>query len=315
MIRRGRLFLLLPLLLAPAANAAAQSGLSGDLVVFNAGSLAVPFQRLLRAFEEFHPEVTAKQENSGSLAAVRKITELGRVPDIVALADRTLFPALLEPDHTDWHVTFASNAMVLAVAPDRASRGMPSSTTWPDSLVRPGVRLGRADPEIDPAGYRALMVFQLAEGYYQRPGLTDQLLERAEPRYMRPKSVDLVVLLQLGELDYAWLYSSVASFHGLPVVELPAEVNLSDRAFADRYGAAVVRVPGQSRAPGDMVTITGSPIEVALSIPRAAPNRPAAEAFVAFLLSEAGRTVMEEVGLVALDPPVLAGTPPSSLVP
>ena len=159
------------------------------------------------------------------------------------------------------------------------------------------------------------MVFQLSERHYQRPGLAAQLLERADPRYMRPKSVDLVVLLQLGELDYAWLYSSVARFHGLPVVELPAEVNLSDRAFADRYGTAVVRVPGQSRAPGDTVTIAGSPIEVALAIPRAAANRPAAEAFVAFLLSETGRTVMADVGLVALDPPVMTGTPPASLVP
>ena len=116
MIRPRRLFVLLPLLLAPAASAVAQSGLSGDLVVFNAGSLAVPFQRLLRAFGEAHPEITAKQENSGSLAAVRKVTELGRVPDVIALADRTLFPALLEPEYTRWSVTFASNAMAPPVS-------------------------------------------------------------------------------------------------------------------------------------------------------------------------------------------------------
>ena len=307
---------IVPLSLLASGPVECQDGaLQGDLVVFNAGSMAVPFHRLLQAFGRRHPGIRVSQEHSGSLAAVRKVTELGRVPDVLVLADRTLFGALLEPSLVTWHLTFARNSMVLAVAPGVASRSTPSHDTWPDSLLRSGVRWGFADPTIDPAGYRTLMVFDLAERHYQRMGLAALLLDRADPRYQRPKSVDLVVLLQLGELDYAWLYASVARFHGLPVVELPPAVNLSDRAFAEAYSLAVVRVPGRSGAPGDTVSVAGSPIELALSIPIDAPNPAIAEAFVQFVLSPDGQAILEDTGLLTVDPPVVAGDPPASLFP
>ena len=301
-------------LLAPGPLECQDASLTGELVVYNAGSLAVPFHRLLEAFGERHPDVRADQEHSGSLAAVRKLTELGRIPDVLALADRTLFPTLLQPRYVTWNVTFVRNAMVLAVAPDQASRSMPTPTSWPDSLLKPGVRWGFADPMLDPAGYRAFMVFDLAERHYERPGLAARLREHANRRYQRPKSVDLVALLQLGELDYAWLYASVARFHGLPVVELPSEVNLSDQAFADTYRLAVVEVPGRSSDPHDRVTVTGSPIELALSIPTEAEHPEVAEAFVRFVLSSEGQAILEDAGLMPIQPPVFSGIPPAGLL-
>ena len=187
MTSRCFLAAMVPLSLFTAGPAECQGGiLHGELVVFNAGSMAVPFHRLLQAFGARHPGVRVSQENSGSLAAVRKLTELGRIPDVLVLADQTLFPALLQPRHVTWHLTFASNSMVLAVAPGLASRSMPSGDTWPDSLLRPGVRWGFADPAIDPAGYRTLMVFDLAGRHHHRPGLAAQLRDRADSRYQRP---------------------------------------------------------------------------------------------------------------------------------
>ncbi len=73
------------LLSAPAA--VAQAPVAGPLVVFNAGSLAKPFSDLLRAFRTRHPEVMLAQENSGSLEAARKLTDLGKIPDVIGVAD------------------------------------------------------------------------------------------------------------------------------------------------------------------------------------------------------------------------------------
>src|SRR5919107_660328 len=61
--------------------AAAQAPLSGPLVVFNAGSLAKAFAELLRAFRTRHPDVVPAQENSGSLEADRKQTNMGKIHD------------------------------------------------------------------------------------------------------------------------------------------------------------------------------------------------------------------------------------------
>lgn len=313
--RRNRVAALAVALLMTMPVAGFAQDVRGPLVVYNAGSLAVPFKMVLDAFALRYPEIRVQQEHSGSLAAVRKLTELDRIPDIVALADRTLFPALLEPEFTSWYAAFARNAMVLAVSPmvEPGDRG--TADNWPDVLLDRSVRWGHADPAVDPAGYRTLMVFALAERHYGRQGLGLKLRSRSEPRYTRPKSADLVALLQLGELDYAWLYASVARFHDLPFVTLPEAINLSSPQYADEYRRASVRVPGRTGAPEHSIEVRGRPIELAVSVPLRAPHPEAAQAFFRFLVSEEGQSVMQRAGLLTVNPPEIYGSPPAGLLP
>jgi len=302
-------------LLGAATPRLAGQAVQGPLVVFNAGSLAVPFQRLLTAFAERHPDVRWSQEHSGSLAAVRKLTEFDRIPDVIALADRTLFPRFLLPAYLDWYATFAGNAMVLAASPTLDPAARATAASWFDVLLASDTRWGHADPEVDPAGYRTFLVFDLAEQYYGMPGLGQRLRDRAQARFVRPKSADLVALLQLGEIDYAWMYVSMARLHGLPAIELPPELDLSRPDLAPFYQTATVTVPGRTRREEDRVVIHGSPIALALSVPREAPNRDAALAFVRFVLSPDGRAILEDSGLRVLARPAFEGTPPAGLAP
>jgi molybdate/tungstate transport system substrate-binding protein len=313
--RRRRLVAMVGTLLTALPISAAAQDIGGPLVVYNAGSLAVPFKLLLDAFAKRYPDVRVQQEHSGSLAAVRKLTEFDHIPDILALADVTLFAALLEPEYTSWHAAFARNAMVLAVSPMVPPGDRGTADNWPNVLLDDSVRWGHSDPAVDPAGYRTFMVFDLAERHYGRPGLGQELRDRSKPRYTRPKSVDLVALLQLGELDYAWLYASVARLHDLPYVALPEAVNLSSPQLADVYHQAVVRVPGRTGAPGDTIELRGRAIELAVSVPSAAPHPEAAQAFFRFLVSAEGQAVLEQSGLLTVDPPEISGDPPPGLLP
>lgn len=292
-----------------------QAPVRGPLVVFNAGSLALPFNRLLKAFMSRHPEVVPAQENSGSLEAARKITELGKIPDVLGVADYGVIPALLVPRYADWYATFAANAMVLVYTAQSIGAREINGSNWPDILLRPDVRWGHADPALDPNGYRTLMVFQLAERHYRQPGLAARLDAAISPRYTRPKEADLTALVQVGELDYAWSYLSIARTSGLLHVDLPKEIDLSDPAWAGEYASARVRLPGASRAAGDSVEFRGDPIVYALTIPKGAPHPAAAEAFVAFVLSADGRRILAETGLTPLATPRLGGSgrPPLSL--
>lgn len=295
----------------------AQAQVHGPLEVFNAGSLAVPFHRLLQAFAVRYPGVEPAQENSGSLAAVRKLTELDRIPDVLAVADYALIPDLLIPRYTTWYATFATNSLTL-VYTDR-SNGAREITpqNWFRVLQHPEVRWGYADPALDPAGYRTRMAFQLAERHYGEAGLARRLSAAAHPRYMRGKSADLVALIQLGELDYAWTYTSLARLHGLRLVPLPSEVSLGEPALAEWYGTASVRLPGATLAGKDSVEFRGRPISYALTVPRHAPHPEAAVAFVQFVASAEGRAILEAANLTALARPVLGGvsTPPAPLRP
>ena len=285
-------------------------GRSGDgpLIVFNAGSLARPLRAVLDSFAR-HEGVRIEQENAGSLEIARKVTELGRVPDVIALADHEVFPNLLMPAHVTWYARFARNRMVLAHTTRSRGASEIDSTSWHRVVRRPGIESGQADPNLDPAGYRALLLFQLAERHYRAPGLADSLRRSVHRRNIRPKSADLVALLQAGELDYAWMYESVARAAELPYFALPTAIDLSDPARAAEYAAVQVQVLGGGA--GDSLTVRGEPIVYGVSIPNAAPHREVAERFVSLLLSAAGQRILRAAQLDALDAPIITGTPPA----
>ena len=282
----------------------ASAGNEGPLVVFNAGSLARPIRAALDTFAA-REGVRFEQEQAGSLETARKLTELDRIPDVIALADYEIFPQILVPEHASWYAQFARNRMVLAHTERSADADSIGPINWWRILLRPTVESGHADPNLDPAGYRALLVFQLAERYYREPGLADRLRRAIPARNIRPKSADLVALLETGELDYAWEYESVARGAALRFVALPDSISLGlirDSAF---YATAMTRVVG--RTPGDTITVRGEPIVYALSIPRRAPHPRLAERFVMFLMSEDGRRILRANHLNALDSAVVSG--------
>jgi molybdate/tungstate transport system substrate-binding protein len=269
---------------------------SGPLVIFNAGSLAAPMKDLQDAFRRRYPLVEPRYESSGSVEAARKITDLGKTPDVLASADAAVMDQLVLPAHGSWYATFASNAMVIAFTEGSAGARDITADTWPSVLRRPGVRIGRADPALDPAGYRALMLLQLAERHYRTPGLERAILANSGARYTRPKSVELTALLQAGHLDYAIVYRTVARAAGLIFLELPPEIDLSDPEHDRQYAAARVDIPRKRRTQDGQLSFVGGAIAYAITIPTRAPNPAAARAFVRFVLGSEGRAILARHG-------------------
>jgi molybdate/tungstate transport system substrate-binding protein len=293
------------LVLAGALSCAQGDGTSdGPLVVFTAGSLARPMRAALDSFAA-RTGVTYQLESAGSLETARKLTELGKIPDIVALADEDVFPKVLMPAHATWYVRFAENRIVLAYT-DRSRFGAEiDSTNWWSVLQRPNLDIGRSNPDLDPAGYRTLMVFQLAERFYASPGLAASLEQAAPPRNMRPKEIELVALLESGDLDYAWFYESMARASGVKHVRLPAAIDLSSADERETYAAATVKVIGATAR--DTITMQGAPIRYAFSIPLHATHAALGERFAEFLLGD-GRKALEGQFLATLPAPDAVGS-------
>jgi len=292
--------LLLTGLLAACEQTEPAAEISGQLQIFHAGSLTIPFEQISTEFNKIYPEVEILTEGAGSATTIRKVTELGKECGVIGSADYTLIPELMYPDYADWYIIFAKNQMCIAYTDNSQFADEITGDNWYEILARDGVTYGRSDPDQDPCGYRTLMVWQLAEKHYNVSGIYENLYETADD-LMRPKSVELIALLESGDLDYAFEYSSVATQHNLNYVELPPEINLAEKDMEDFYAQAEVEIAGAE--PGETIVLKGSPIVYGVTIPSNFANQEMAIAWVDFLLGEEGMTIMEANG----QPPVSPG--------
>ncbi|MBO8180866.1 MAG: tungstate ABC transporter substrate-binding protein WtpA [Archaeoglobus sp.] len=303
------------------------------LKVFHAGSLTEPMKAFKEAFEEKYPNVVVQTEAAGSAATIRKVTELGRKADVIATADYTLIQKMMYPEYANWTIMFAKNQIVLAYNDNSRYADEINSRNWYEILRRPDVRFGFSNPNDDPCGYRSLMVIQLAELHYNDTKIFDDLvakhsnldfteengsyiltmhpsekIEVDESKIMiRSMEMELIHLVESGEIDYFFIYKSVAKQHGFRFVELPPQIDLSSPDYAEFYGKVkVVMANGRE--------VSGKPIVYGITIPKDAENRELAEEFVKLVVSEEGQKILRELGQ---DPvvPAMADNPniPQSL--
>lgn len=277
-----------------ASNCQKNSMIAGDLIIFHAGSLSVPFRQMAAEFKKQYPQVNFLTEASGSVASARKITDLHKPCDLIASADYAVIDKMLIPEYADWNLKFASNEMCIVFAPGSKYANQINSKNWTTLLLKNDVLFGRSDPNADPCGYRTEMLLQLAEKHYRKPGLYKQFISK-DKEFMRPKETDLLALLESGSIDYIFLYRSVAVQHQLKYLILPDEINLKNQAFAKQYSQAKVEINGSK--PGEKQVMTGEPMIYSFTIPRNAPNKAAAIAFAEFILNRSkGEAIMNRNG-------------------
>ncbi|HPQ76527.1 MAG TPA: tungstate ABC transporter substrate-binding protein WtpA [Methanoregulaceae archaeon] len=303
----------------------ALSGCTGDpggvtvLKVLPAGSLLIPFEEAEAEFEALHPGVDVQLEGHGSIQVIRQVTDLHRAADVVAVADESLIPDMMyrrmegsEENYTDWYIPFATNEMVIAYTPASRYAAEITSENWYEILDRPGVRTGFSNPMLDAAGYRTLMVVQLAESEYGNETLFASLIGNHFdpplevttdagvttihlPQIMKPSDQDLVIrdgsiylisLLQAGGIDYAFEYRSVADAVGLEWISLPESINLGSSDLEQEYSKVKVEL-GFQRFSSIGKERTGRHIVYAITIPANAPNPALAEEFMDYVLAQA----------------------------
>ncbi len=280
------------------------SEISGDVIVFHAGSLSVPFHKAAMAFEEAYPGVDIKLEAAGSVACARKIIDLKRDCDIFASADYKVIDKLIVPKHADWNLKFAKNEITLIYKESSRYAGKISLENWHNIILRNNVHFGRSDPDSDPCGYRTVLCLKLAELQLQSIGLAGEILSK-DQKHIRPKASDLIALLETGAIDYMFGYASVALQQGFKYLTLPDSVNLSNQALADWYKQVSVDIIGTR--PGERISLRGEPILYGITLLKNSPNQNTAVRFLEFLLSsDKGLRIIQNNGQQIIDPPIQA---------
>ena len=275
---------------------------SRQLVIYHAGSLSVPFAQIEKEFENRYPGIDVVRKSGGSTKMARMISEKGERADIMGSADFKVIDRNLIPAHAGWNIRFATNQLVLCYTDKSRYASEIRADNWYRILARQGVQWGHSDPNLDPCGYRSLMVLQLAEIHYNRKGLAAELIANRPHENVRRKAVELVAMLKSGELDYGWEYLSVAVQHDLKYVKLPDRVNLGNYKYDDFYRQATVKVSGKK--PGLWITRKGKSCTYGITMIKNGPNPEAAALFLSYLLNpDLGLQVLKDMG----QPPFIPG--------
>ncbi len=309
--RRERLLTGLALLMAlattlagcGAASSAATSSATGPVSVAYAGSLVNLMEHKLGPAFDSATGYTFQGRGAGSTALANQIKSKLIAPDVFISAAAASYKPLLGAANgniVSWYLTFAATSMVIGYSPKsqfaaQLQAAASGQTPWYQALETPGLRLGRTDPKLDPKGINTLFTLQLAEQYYQQPGLEQKLIGSVEnPDQIFPEE-ELVARLTAGQLDAGFFYLNEVKDAGLPYITLPAQVNLGDPTQASAYAQA-------SYTSASGATQRGAPIAFSVTIPATAKNEAGAEAFVAYLLGAKGRAIFSADGFTSLSP-------------
>jgi molybdate/tungstate transport system substrate-binding protein len=248
------------------------------------------------------------------------------------IAAKTIFPNVfitvggksiesLGPTFTKWFIQYASTSIVVAYNPNSkyapqfgaiASGKKPLSDLF-KLMEQPGFQLGRTDPNTDPQGRAFIYMLELAQMRYHLPKdtvtkiLQGPLASAKSTQIFEEAALDS--RLQAGQVDAASAYLSQAKQLHLKYISLPPDINLGDASFADTYAKASITITDSS----GQDTKTGSPLTLDITTITGAKDPAAGNAFVAYVLSPAGRSLYENQGGYTLLKPTLTG--PASAVP
>ena len=291
-----------------------------QVIVYHAGSLSAAFTQVEKLFTA-NTGICVVDAAAGSVDAARRVTA-GREPcDIYASADDKDIDVLLKPaGYADYTITFAQGAMVLAyntasknaatiVAPNVAfnppAQVPPVADDWYSQLTQAGVAIGGSNPFLDPSGYRADLMFQLAERRYGVPNLYDTFLSH----YTLTRTGDV-----LGKnFDYQFTYQHsayaayLASPSGYRYARLPDEIGLSNPALNRYYEQSSIVIPGlHARHSAPLARVPASRVEWGLTILNDAPNKANAIKFLQLLFSSEGVAIQQATGPEPIVPPVVS---------
>ena len=295
------------------------------LNICHAGSLNLAFTAVEKAFAAQNPGVMVNDVSGGSVALAGLLASGLQQCDIFAAADYLDIDLLLKPAAVaDFTIVFARGRMVLAyLESDPIARGVAAAgefkppqsipaaaSEWYRVLLQPGVRVSGSHPFLDPSGYRAHMMFQLAQLHYGVANLANQLMDH----YMLvPAGGSGAPVPALGKdfnLQFIYEHSAAAAAQSNPsyrYVTLPDRIDLSTSANNGHYARASVTIPARA-TPGAKAaaTIPATRVAWGLTIPSKSAHRDEAIAFVKLLLGEAGRGALNEHGPAPISPALVS---------
>jgi molybdate/tungstate transport system substrate-binding protein len=301
---------------------------SKTLVIFHHGSPTPAIEAAEKVFEQKYPGTKVLREKDDALANMRKVTDLGKLADLVYTDDYSIIPPVMFPKYADEWIRYAHDEMTIAYAANSKYASEINADNWYKILQRPDVKWGIADPNAGPDGYFSLGQIMLSNIYYKDNSIFKNLIadntairatesggrytvdcpENLDPKsarvIIRPDPETLYPMILAGDIDYAFGYmGSVIGEgpEGIKTVKLPPQVNLSDMSMVSSlYNRVTINL--FSDKPERRIGVTLGAKANGLTIPLNAPNKQGAADFLQIFLGPVGQAALQGVHITPLNP-------------
>jgi len=240
------------------------------LDVAYAGSMGPLMNGPIKAAAASTLGIDMRGHGQGAMGLARLIEAGSLKPDVFISVTPGPMRVVIAAHKATTGVPIASTEMVIAYSPKgrfaaqftAASSGASDTEPWWQILETPGVRFGRTDPKTDPQGLNILFVINLAEKFYQQPGLGTKILGPT----INPKQIfqepEVMARLQAGQIDASSAYGTQPDAFKIPYIKLPKEINLGDAALEKEYAKVSVTLDGKTLHPAPLIfyaaVLTGS---------------------------------------------------------
>ena len=113
-------------------------------------------------------------------------------------------------------------------------------------------------------------------------------------------------MLESNNLDYIFLYRSVAQQHNLKYILLPDSINLKSTSLKKYYSTVSTEISGKK--PGETITKIGSSMVYGITITKTSKHPELATKFIKFFLDkEKGMKILEKNGQPSIIPSSCSG--------
>jgi molybdate/tungstate transport system substrate-binding protein len=283
---------------SPTPTAPANKGL---VKVAYAGSLVNIMEKSVKPAFQQATGYTYQGEGKGSTALVNEIKGHLSSPDVFISAgagsDKLLMGAA-NGNYVSWYVNMARTELVIGYSPQSKfvadfQAAASGSKPWYQVLEEPGMRIGRTDPLLDPKGVNTIYMAELAEKYYNQPNLKQQIFGADENSSQIFPEEELVARMGTGQLDAGIFYLNEIKTTNIPYISLPPQINMGDPTMATEYATAKYTNPKTG------AVSSGAPVIYTITIPSTSKDMAGAIAFLNFMLSQQGQTLLASTGTLS----------------
>jgi molybdate/tungstate transport system substrate-binding protein len=268
------------------------SSASTEIKVSYPENIRFLMEKFKQSFETANPNVQIFLQSGSSPQQVEQIVSGAQKADVIIVSDDRMTRPQLEAMYSAAPVEFMTDEIALIAGKNAKHFDELQNRTWFQYVLKPEVKVVVPDPANSYAGYRARLVWKLAETWVRHMMLYENMMQKLGSAN---GSASTISALTTGEADYAFDYATQAKQNGLRAFRFLKYYNLGDPTLAHVYKGAAIEIPAEN---DQKKILYGEPI--IYSIGQLKGSNSIAKVFVDFVAGQEGRAILEQQELTPM---------------